>query len=121
MALEIFKLVMTAETETKTVPTTTNYFHKVETDGTTGVAIEILAANFMKDDGTAATEVATAETDNGFYQVFLNGVLMEAGTYTIDATKLTIDQTVADKVKKDQVLTLSVTNFAPVSTTTVQG
>lgn len=54
------------------------------TDGTT-----VLATAFLDDSGVAATAFPTVV--NGYYNLYLNGVLQEGGTYTISATELTFN------------------------------
>ena len=54
------------------------------TDGTT-----IAATAFLDDSGTAAT--AFPVVTNGYYNLYINGVLQEGDSYTISATQLTFN------------------------------
>jgi hypothetical protein len=54
------------------------------TDGTT-----IAATAFLDDSGVAAT--AFPVVTNGYYNLYLNGVLQEGGSYTVSATELTFN------------------------------
>ncbi|MFJ5768678.1 DUF4183 domain-containing protein [Psychrobacillus sp. NPDC093180] len=56
----------------------------VVTDGTT-----IPATAFLDDSGTAAT--AFPVITNGYYNLYVNGVLQEGNAYTISATELTFN------------------------------
>ncbi|MDW0118539.1 DUF4183 domain-containing protein [Sporosarcina thermotolerans] len=53
-------------------------------DGTT-----VLASAFLDDSGNAAT--AFPVVTNGYYNLYLNGVLQEGDSYTITATELTFN------------------------------
>ena len=53
-------------------------------DGTT-----VAATTFLDDSGTAAT--AFPEVTNGYYNLYINGVLQEGDSYTITATELTFN------------------------------
>lgn len=54
------------------------------TDGTT-----IPASSFLDDTGTAAT--AFPVVTNGYYNLYINGVLQEGASYTITSTELTFN------------------------------
>ena len=54
-------------------------------DGTT-----IAATAFLNDSGNAATAFPVIE--NGYYNLYINGVLQESGSYTISATELTFNE-----------------------------
>lgn len=54
------------------------------TDGTT-----IAATAFLNDSGVAAT--AFPVVTNGYYNLYLNGVLQEGGSYTVSDTTLTFN------------------------------
>lgn len=56
----------------------------VVVDGTT-----VAATTFLDDSGTAAT--AFPVVTNGYYNLYLNGVLQEGGLYDITATELTFN------------------------------
>jgi hypothetical protein len=53
-------------------------------DGTT-----VAATAFLDDSGTAAT--AFPVVTNGYYNLYINGVLQEGDSYTISATELTFN------------------------------
>ncbi len=54
-------------------------------DGTT-----VAATAFLDDNGTAVTEFLAVT--NGYYNLYINGVLQEGGSYTISATELTFNE-----------------------------
>lgn len=69
--------------------TSTRFFNVLETtlavvDGTT-----VAATDFLDDSGTAAT--AFPVVTNGYYNLYLNGVLQQRDVFTIDATELTLN------------------------------
>lgn len=57
----------------------------VITDGTT-----VAATTFMDDTGEAATGFPVVT--NGYYNLYINGVLQEGDSYTVSATELTFNQ-----------------------------
>lgn len=56
----------------------------VVTDGTT-----VLATDFLDDSGNAAT--AFPVVTNGYYNLYINGVLQEGDSFTISPTELTFN------------------------------
>nr|WP_249316908.1 DUF4183 domain-containing protein [Bacillus sp. FJAT-50079] len=56
----------------------------VITDGTT-----VPATDFFDDTGTAATEFPIVT--NGYYNLYVNGVLQEGGAYSVDADEITFN------------------------------
>ena len=57
----------------------------VVTDGTT-----VEATTFLDDTGEAATSFPVVV--NGYYNLYINGVLQEGDSYTISATELTFNE-----------------------------
>ncbi len=57
----------------------------VVVDGTT-----VAATAFLDDTGTAATAFPAAS--NGYYNLYINGVLQEGDSYTISPTTLTFNE-----------------------------
>jgi len=53
-------------------------------DGTT-----VAATTFLNDSGTAAT--VFPEVANGYYNLYINGVLQEGGAYTVSADDITFN------------------------------
>lgn len=58
------------------------------TDGTT-----VAATTFLDDSGTAAT--AFPVVANGYYNLYINGVLQEGDAYTVSATEITFNTVTA--------------------------
>lgn len=54
-------------------------------DGTT-----VPVTDFLDDSGTAATAFPTVT--NGYYNLYINGVLQEGDSYTISTTELTFNE-----------------------------
>lgn len=69
--------------------TSTRFFNVLEStlavvDGTT-----VAATDFLDDSGTAATTFPAVL--NGYYNLYLNGVLQQRDVFTIEATELTLN------------------------------
>ncbi len=70
----------------------------------------------MDDDGNVMTgDLTTVETDNGYYLLFINGVLQQSGLYTVasDGSQVVIND--AATILLGSSITLIVTNFTPTS------
>lgn len=124
MATQLFKLVIDAATTTDTAinPEVDKYFYELREDERTGGTITIPATQFTDNNGDIMTgNLTTAATDNGYYLLFINGVLQQSSLYTVSTDGSQVVITDADTVPVDAPITLIVNNFAPVSdsTTTV--
>ena len=120
MAVQLFKLVMSAQTNTNAVPTAYNYFHAMSATVTT---TELFVPNggFFKNNGSAASTIVLESANNGYYSLFINGVLQQTALYTVAASGLTVSHTPALAYKASEPITLTVTNFVPTSSTIVTG
>lgn len=121
MAVELFKLAIEAESSIVLSPDIENFFYLFDpgdVDETTGLTIE--AADFVDDAGDPITSITEATTDNGYYQLFINGVLQQEGLYTVTTANVTIP-TITDStsIPENAPITLIVTNFVPVDDITV--
>ncbi|WP_367568019.1 DUF4183 domain-containing protein [Lacrimispora sp.] len=124
MATQLFKLVIDAATTTDTAinPEVDKYFYELREDERTGGTITIPATQFTDNNGDIMTgNLTTAATDNGYYLLFINGVLQQSSLYTVSTDGSQVVITDADTVPVGAPITLIVNNFAPVSdsTTTV--
>ncbi len=124
MATQLFKLVIDAATTTDTAinPEVDKYFYELREDERTGGTITIPATQFTDNNGDIMTgNLTTAATDNGYYLLFINGVLQQSSLYTVSTDGSQVVITDAATVPVDAPITLIVNNFAPVSdsTTTV--
>lgn len=120
MAKKLFKLVMSASTTTNAVPTVYRYFYPASAAINT-TSFYISTTKFFKDNGLAATAIVTRTSNNGYYLLFVNGEMQQSGIYTVGAagSGLTIAATAAITIPASGVVTLTTTNFAPTSNTTV--
>ncbi len=121
MATELFKLVVDAvtTTTTDTNPEVQNYFYKLSEDERTAGTITIPSTLFVDDAGDPVTgNLTTVTTNNGYYLLFVNGVLQQSDLYTvsIDGSQVVIPQ--ASTVPVDAPIILVVNNFDPSSTST---
>ncbi|WP_349948398.1 DUF4183 domain-containing protein [Lacrimispora sp. BS-2] len=124
MATQLFKLVIDATTTTDTAinPEVDKYFYELREDERTGGTITIPATQFTDNNGDIMTgNLTTAATDNGYYLLFINGVLQQSSLYTVSTDGSQVVITDAATVPVGAPITLIVNNFAPVSdsTTTV--
>lgn len=120
MATTLFKLVMSATTQTVTTPTITNYFN-IQTAQFTGTTLTINAADFQLDDGTAATTITTVTTNDGYYLLYINGQLQQASTYAVTSASVVITFSSSVTIPANAPITLVVASITSTSTTTVAG
>ncbi|MEW9123646.1 MAG: DUF4183 domain-containing protein [Thermotaleaceae bacterium] len=118
MAIKLFKLVIDAITTTDTDinPEIDKYFYELREDERTGDTVTIPAAQFTDDDGNIMTgNLTIVSTDNGYYLLFINGVLQQSSLYTVSGDGSEVVITEAATVPVGAPITLIVTNFAPAS------
>lgn len=118
MATKLFKLVIDAvtTTDTKINPEIDQYFYELTANEITGDTATIPATLFIDDDGNIMTgNLTTVSTDNGYYLLFINGVLQQSGLYTVSGDGSQVVITDAATVPVGAPITLIVNNFAPVS------
>jgi len=118
MATQLFKLAIDAATTTDTEinPEIEKYFYLLDEDDITGGVLTILATKFTDDTGTIMTgNLTTATATNGYYLLFINGVLQQTSLYTVsgDGSQVTVND--AGTIPVGAPITLIVTNFAPTS------
>lgn len=124
MALQIMKILASATTVTTVSPVNTKLFYvtTAQTDG--GGTLTINAADFFLDDGSAATTLPALESNNSYYQVYINGLLQMEGllTYTPGATgvgSVAVDVPIGESILTGTPVIVEVVNFTPASSTTV--
>lgn len=118
MAIQLFKLAIDATTTTDVDinPEIAKYFYLLEEVDRTDDVLLIPATKFIDDDGDVMTvNLTTAAPDNGYYLLFINGVLQQSSLYTVsgDGSQVTVND--AETIPVGAPITLIVTNFAPVS------
>lgn len=69
--------------------TSTRFFNVLAAPLTVADGTTVAATSFLDDSGVAAT--AFPDVTNGYYNLYLNGVLQEGGSYTISPTELTFN------------------------------
>jgi len=115
----LLKLKMTATAPTTTAkPDVKRFFNTVPGGGYTGADhYDIPVANWVDDAGSPAGTLAVAETDNGYYTLFINGQLQEGGVVTtVTTTSATITFAENTTIEAGKVIALVVTNFDPETT-----
>lgn len=119
MAIELFKIVMHATAPiTDVVPAVNRYFYTVPAD-ISDISIELDSNDFFDDTGTQLTGAfTTAAPDNGYYMLYVNGVLQQSGYYdvAVDGTTVTLNNVGEDTIFAESPIVLTVTNFAPTTT-----
>ena len=118
MAIQLFKLVIDAETITdiEINPELDKYFYELSEDERTGATVTIPATEFTDDEGNVMTDNLTvASTNNGYYLLFINGVLQQSSLYTVSVDGSQVVITDAATIPVGAPITLIVTNFAPLS------
>ncbi len=118
MATSLLKLVMTASKPTTDAkPVAVRFFNTAPTGGYTGAATyTINDINWIDDNGASVTagNLVPATSNNGYYQLFINGQLQEGNVLTsVTTTAVTITFSSATTIDEGKVIALVVTNFAP--------
>ncbi len=118
MAAKLFKLVIDAETSTETVlnPQIEKFFYELsETERDEGI-VTIPAENFVTDENEpVADKLTTVITDNGYYLLFINGVLQQEDLYTVSGDGSEVEITDAETIMVGAPIILVVNNFGPTS------
>ncbi len=121
MAKKLFKLIVSAATTTGTTsnPAVEKYFYNLKEAQRTGGTVTIPFGQFFDDAGNSmTTNLTTVSTDNGYYLLFINGVLQQSSLFTVSANGSQVVLTQASTVPVSAPITLAVNNFAPSSTST---
>jgi hypothetical protein len=122
LAATLFKLAInaTATTTVETKPNVQKLFYTFNPADISNGDLVIAAAKFVDDAGNTATTIPELETDNGYYLLFINGVLQQDSLYTITDTDVTIpDIANLGDIPDDAPITLIVTNFEPEATSQI--
>jgi hypothetical protein len=122
LAATLFKLAITASTQTSvtTKPDVKKYFYEFDSqdiDSGTGV-LTILATDFVDEAGDPVTTITEVATDNGYYLLFVNGVLQQDALYTVSDASVIIPDADTMDIEEEAPIILVVTNFAPEATST---
>lgn len=118
MATTLFKLAIDAVTTTNTDinPEVSKYFYELREDERTDGTVTIPATQFTDSDGNIVTDnLTTLATDNGYYLLFINGVLQQSSLYTVSGDGSQVVITNVATIPVGAPITLIVNNFAPVS------
>ena len=119
----LFKLVVDVEVDTTVTlqPNILRYFYELnpdDVDPDTG-ELTIPATSFVDDTDAPVTDITLVNPDNGYYLLFVNGVLQQDDLFTVDTTEVVV-QDAAD-IPEGTTIVLVVNNFLPEAenTTTV--
>ncbi|KJS81121.1 MAG: hypothetical protein JM58_17825 [Peptococcaceae bacterium BICA1-8] len=122
MPTQLFKLVIDASTSTTTDtnPAVQKYFYKLSAGHRAGGTTTVPSTSFSDDAGAAVvSNLVTATADNGYYSLFVNGVLQQSSLFTVGANGSQVVITSTSTVPVSAPITLAVNNFAPTSSSTV--
>ncbi|HHY91518.1 MAG TPA: DUF4183 domain-containing protein [Clostridiales bacterium] len=125
MALKLFKLVISAETATTvlTNPDVRRFFYEYDPADFDPVEEKLIipAGSFVDDEGNPVVNIPLADPDNGYYLLFINGVLQQADFYTVSAGQVEVEIGAPEEIQEGEPIILVVTNFEPDadSTTTI--
>jgi hypothetical protein len=123
MANSLFRLVVSASTATNTDtnPAVEKYFYNLQSSHRTvgSSTITIPSTEFFDDAGNqVASNLTTATANDGYYLLFINGVLQQSSLYTVGASGSQVVITQGSTVPISAPITLAVNNFAPTSSST---
>lgn len=121
MAVQLFKLKIALDggVDTSLYPDVKQYFYELDPDDIDEGILTVEASSFVDDEGNAATAFAALETDNGYYCLFINGALQQRDLYSIEELNTELVITDAETIPAGALITLTVTNFAPISTSDI--
>ena len=116
MAVKLFKLVIDADTDTTTdvKPDVIQYFYEFDAGDVDEGTLSILADDFIDDAGEEIEVLETIDEDNGYYRLFINGVLQQYSLYTVAETGVTVEID-EETIPAGAPITLIVVNFEPES------
>jgi len=108
----LFKLAITAETITTvtTEPDVKRYFYNFNTDDVDEGVLTIPAGSFVDDQDNPVGTITEITPGNGFYLLFINGVLQQSDLYTVSSTEVVVQD--ASTIEPGSPIVLVVTNFA---------
>ncbi|MFA5575673.1 MAG: DUF4183 domain-containing protein [Tissierellaceae bacterium] len=115
MAVKLFKLVIDADTSTTTTvnPEIYRYFYEFDDGDVIEDVLTIEAAAFVDDEGSASTAIETVTAVDGYYLLFVNGVLQQSDLYTVegDGSEVTVND--VESILPGTPIILVVTRFDP--------
>lgn len=126
MALELMKLKITLQSQIETNPNCMRFFYVTTDETEGGETLLIDAADFLDDTGTIVTELPALETNNSYFNVYINGVLQmeDISTYTPGITEvgeLKIEVPSGTKsILEDSPIVLELVNYIPSSDNIIQ-
>lgn len=109
----LFKLAITAQTTATvtTQPEVENFFYTVDPLHISAGVLTIPATAFVDDSDSPVTDITVITPNNGFYLLFINGVLQQDSLYTVTASEVVISD--ASTIQTGVPVTLVVANFDP--------
>ncbi|WP_078381325.1 DUF4183 domain-containing protein [Sutcliffiella halmapala] len=125
MALQLMKLFVGVTTTISIEPESQKFFYVTTGETAAEATLSIDTSDFFDDTGAVPVELPEIETENSYYNVYINGVLQMAGisTYTPGPTTTgSLDITVpedSEPLLADTPIVLELIIYSPTSDTTV--
>lgn len=121
MPLKIMKLAITADATITTDPTVSRFFYELDTPAGEDTIVTIAGDTFWDDTGADIEFLPVLETDNSYFQVYINGVLQLQSllAYTAgdaaeeESGQLAITVPVGSTIPAGSPIVLVVTNYTP--------
>lgn len=113
MPATLFKLAITAVTETTvlTKPAVERYFYNFDPQHLDQGTLTIPANAFVDDQGNQVDSITLVQEDNGYYLLFINGVLQQDDLFTVAADEVEVGD--ASDIEDGAPIVLVVNNFNP--------
>jgi hypothetical protein len=124
MALQLFKLVIDATTTTTTAinPDVKRYFYLLDPDDIDDEndTLTISAVDMVDDTGAPleAGGIPVIDPSNGYYLLFVNGVLQQSDLYTVTANEIVVQDIDEENINPNEPIVLVAASFAPTSSST---
>ncbi len=125
MAATLFKLAITATSDTTSNAEVYRYFHLYTSTDRTGNVITIAYNDFLDDTGGAVSQIVAIPTDSGYYSLYMNGVLQQSGLYQVtpggsaETAQVEITVDAQDVIEEGTPIVLVATTIEPSTATTV--
>lgn len=125
MAVSIFKLTVSATTNTVARPTSKRYLYPLAYSNISGGNVLVIPRSKFTSDTGGIVSILRPLASNGYNFLELNGVIQESGTYKFSIVgsyiqKVIISGVTSNLFNAGAPVALFVNNFAPESTTTVK-
>jgi hypothetical protein len=124
MGLKIIKLAAFAQTKVATVPKITRFFYEIPHQLEELTTFKIDTTNFLSDTGTLSTELPNLNENNGYFNVYINGILQMEDNFAYTSGEegignLLISVPEGSDITANSPIILEVINFYPTTETVI--